>query len=241
METNLTQHAAGPSSSHDSKQNGHQRNGHFSILVVDDRVVQAVNFKERILSSPVLQSLHLDVDVASSVDEVLNRLVGKQYDVGISDLHCPTYADGITILRQLRTHDTKGIALVSASDIDDEALSRIEADLLPSDNSDSAVKPFTRPVTGKRFLELQDWLMSLRDPGQFQPENSRIWKAMFELPYTPFTVVSALILVFSLLSFLLWTFAKIALIHPLYSVTGMIGGLGIFVEVIASIRDERKG
>src|SRR5947209_9740550 len=118
------------------------RNGHLSILVVDDRVKQALDFRERILCSPILQELHPEVDVASSFDEAVSKLSKKYYDVGIPNLHCTRYEDGISIIKEMKAHKARAIALVSASDIDDEMLSKIQKDVSTSNGNGFALKAF---------------------------------------------------------------------------------------------------
>lgn len=214
-------------------------NGHLSILLVDDREHQAYLFRDRILSSPSLRELRPEIDVVSSFDEVVSKLNERYYDIGISDLHCKTYVDGINIMKHFIANNAKGIALISASEIDKEKLTKIKNELFPDTNTDFKLASFRRPVWGERFRHLEEWLTSLHNSKPPSPDNSSVFKAMFKYPNAPFTILFTLIFIFSIISFLFWTLGGIALIHPILSLTGMIGGGGLLIEVIVGIKYEK--
>jgi len=212
--------------------------GHLAILLVDDHRIQADHLRRSLMSRRTFRSSGAVVDIASSVEEVRRKLQLKRYHVGIQDLHCRLESEGEEIFKTFIKNNTRAIGLMSASPIGDDKLAKMIKAASINGETPIPIKRFERPV---KTDDLENWLASLPTPTDGGNDASTSMpKALFGYPNAIVSIPAAAVLLTSIVCALLWILAKIALVHPLYPLLGIISGAGILIEIIIGIIYERE-
>jgi len=207
-----------------------------SILVIDDDATQASVLKQCLQREESLS--HVSVDVAADLGEFRECLSRNYYAAAVTDWHCPIADVGRAIVKELRSQkegSAGGVVVLSAAVLDLRQEPLLQNDVLvlqkpPNGDfnklvqflADNVSAPVS-PSEGKTTLAV--------DKSEAEP----IIYVMFSPAFATTTWLILSILCLATISFCLWIFAGVAVIHPVGSLLGIVGGAGLLMELYLGI------